>query len=162
MDNFVHLHNHCEYSLLDGYGHPADFVKRVKELGQRAVAITDHGNISSHKKWYDACIENGIKPILGIEAYIVDDASLKDSRERWHITLLAKNLEGYRNLTRLVSKSYNEGFYYKPRIDWSMLKKHHKGIIATSGCPSGKIGHNIAKNGWGVEQTVAEMKLQSE
>ena len=160
-DKYVNLHTHCEYSMLDGYGHPDWFIKRAKELGQSAIAVTDHGNISAHKRWYDSCLEEGIKPILGLEAYIVDDMTKKDGRGYYHITLLAKNLTGYRNLTRMVTASYNEGFYYKPRIDWALLKKYGKGIIATSGCPSGKIGKMI-NDGASVADVAREMKKQSE
>ncbi len=159
-DNFVNLHNHCEFSILDGYGKPDWFVTRAKELGQKAIAITDHGNISAHKRWYDACLKEGIKPILGIEAYIVDDRLNRSTREYNHILLLARNLEGYRNLTRLVTLSYSEGFYYKPRIDWEILKRHSKGLIATSGCPSGKIGKNIIRKNWKVKEVKEEMLLQ--
>lgn len=158
--DFVNLHNHCEFSFLDGYGHPDWFVNRAKELGQTAIAITDHGNISAHKRWYDSCVKAGIKPILGIEAYIVDDITKKDSRVRFHITLWAKNLEGYRNLTRLVSLAYSDGFYFKPRIDWNSLKRHRVGIIATSGCPSGRIGQMITKMNRGVEEIKKEMLRQ--
>lgn len=157
---FVNLHNHCEFSLLDGYGHPDWFIKRAKELGQKAIAVTDHGNISAHKRWYDSCLKEEIKPILGIEAYIVDDITKKDDRNRFHITLWARNLTGYRNLTRLVSLAYSEGFYYKPRIDWKSLQKYNKGIIGTSGCPSGRIGQMIIKKGRGLKEIQTEMLRQ--
>lgn len=158
MDQFVHLHNHCEYSLLDGYGHPSDFVSRAKELQQPAIAITDHGSISAHYRWFQSCKENGIKPILGCEMYVVDKVEDKN-RGYYHITVLAKNLEGYHNLMRLVSFSYNEGFYYKPKVDWETLKKYSKGIIATSGCPSGKTGEMI-KRGSTKEEVLQEIKRQ--
>lgn len=159
-DPFVHLHNHCEYSFLDGYGHPQQFVDRAKALGQKALAITDHGNVSAHKRWYDACRKAGIKPLLGVEAYVVDELAQKP-RGQWHITLLAKTLEGYRNLLKVVSHSWEHGFYYKPRTDWEILRHYHKGIIATSGCPSGKIGRSIIRDGWDHKRVAAELKRQA-
>lgn len=160
MDKFVHLHNHCEYSLLDGYGHPDWFVKRAKELGQTAIAITDHGSVSSHYRWYESCKEAGIKPILGCEMYVVDKVEDK-TRGYYHITVLAKNLEGYRNLMKLVSFSYNEGFYYKPKVDWKIFKQYSKGLIVTSGCPSGKTGEMI-KIGASKLEIINEIKRQRE
>lgn len=163
MDDFVHLHNHSTYSFLDGYGSPAQFVARAKELGQTALAVTDHGNVSAHKKWDDECREAGIKPILGVEAYVCDDALKKDkaNKRMWHITLLAKNAVGYRNLLKLVTESWQTGFYYKPRVDWEMLRQYSKGLIATSGCPGGRIGQGLAKDGWDNVKVVAELKRQA-
>lgn len=162
-DNFVNLHTHCEFSLLDGYGHPEQYAKRAKELGQSAIAITDHGNISGHFRWYNACLAEGIKPILGCEFYIVDDVEdmmSKKVREYNHITILASNLEGYRNLLKLVSFSYEEGFYYKPKIDWKILARHSKGLIATSSCPSGKIA-NMVKHNIAYSEIVKEVQRQT-
>ena len=144
-DEFVHLHVHSEFSLLDGYGHPEQFVAQVKALGQTAIAITDHGNISSHFKWTQACKKEGIKPILGCEMYVVDDSSLKKDRQRNHVTVLAKNEIGLRNLYKLVTFSYAEGFYYKPRVDWANLVRFQDGLILTSSCPSGKTGGMVGK-----------------
>lgn len=161
MDDFVSIHNHTEYSLLDGVGHPSDFVKRAKELGQSAIGITEHGNVSSHRRLVDACKKEGIKPLLGCEFYVCDDVTQK-SRTRWHITAIAKTLVGYRNLLKLVTLSWDEHhFYYKPLVDWSMLKRHHEGIIATSGCPSGKIGKGIQNGEWSSEMVAKELKRQA-
>jgi DNA polymerase-3 subunit alpha len=160
-DPFVHLHVHSEYSALDGFGHPQQFVDRAKELGQTALAITDHGNVSAHKRWYDSCHEAGIKPLLGVEAYVVDDSTSKSQRGQWHITLLAKNITGYRNLLKIVTLSWEHGLYYKPRTDWSILQQFSEGLIATSSCPSGKIGKGITREGWSDGQVVAEMKKQA-
>ena len=144
MDNFVNLHTHSTYSFLDGFGHPEQFIARVKELGQTAIAVTDHGNISSHYKWYEQCKAAGIKPILGIEFYITDEAKDKTDRSYYHTTVLAKNDVGYKNLIKLVSESYSkENFYYKPRIDFNSLAKKQEGLIITSSCPSGKTGSAI-------------------
>ena len=161
MDDFVHLHSHDTYSWLDGWGHPEQFVARAKELGQCALATTNHGNVSSHKKHFDACREAGIKPILGCECYIVNDASIKNQRQMFHITLLAKNIIGYRNLLKLVTASWNTGFYYKPRIDWNQLKACSAGLTGTSGCPSGRIGRGITKDHWSDQQVVEELKRQA-
>jgi DNA polymerase-3 subunit alpha len=162
MDNFCNLHLHTEYSTLDGYGHPDEFIKRVKELGQTACAITDHASISGHFRFYQACIKEGIKPILGCEFYIVDniqDSMSKRIREYNHITILAKNLEGYRNLLKLVSFAHNDGYYYKPKIDWHILKNYNKGLITTSSCPSGKLA-NMIKLGLAKEHLIRELNRQ--
>jgi DNA polymerase III alpha subunit len=160
FDPFVHLHVHTDYSFLDGFGHPHEFANRAKALGQRAIACTDHGNVSCHKKFHDACKEAGVKPLLGVEAYVADDASKKE-KQRWHLTLLAKNLVGYRNVLKLVTKAWQDGFYYKPRTDWAMLKGCSEGLVATSGCPSGKIGRGIIKNGWDAKAVATELKRQA-
>ena len=161
-DPFVHLHCHTTYSFQDGYGHPADFARRAASLGQGALAVTDHGNISAHRKTYDACKANGIKPILGLEAYICDNSLAKVGRERWHITLLARDLEGYRNLLKLTTLSWEpHRFYYKPRIDWDMLGQYSKGLIGTSGCPGGKIGRGITKGNWTIQNVESELKRQA-
>lgn len=133
-DKFVNLHLHSTYSLQDGIGFPEQYVERAKEIGQPAIAVTDHGNISSHYKWYKACKKAGITPILGCEMYIVKDK--KDIREREynHITILTRTNEGYRNLMKLVTKAWCEQFYYKPRITWQDLFDHQKGLIVLSGC----------------------------
>lgn len=161
IDDFVSLHTHCEYSFLDGFGHPKQFVARAKELGQTAIAITDHGNVSAHKKWHDECKKADVKPILGLEAYVTDDATAKNDRRMWHITLLAKNATGYRNLLKLVTASWEDGFYYKPRTDWEMLRQYSEGIVATSGCPSGRIGRGISKDAWTSKEVVSELKRQA-
>lgn len=160
-DPFTHLHTHCEYSFLDGFGHPADFVQRAHELGQRAIAITDHGNVSAHKRWNDACVERGMKPILGVEAYVCDDSTARNNRTRWHITILAKTLKGYQNLLKVVSLSWEHGFYYKPRTDWDILKQYGEGLIVTSGCPSSRIGRGIRDSGWREPDVAKELDRQA-
>jgi DNA polymerase III subunit alpha len=158
-DDFVHLHVHSEYSLLDGFGHPEEYIKRVKEIGQKAVAITDHGSIAAHYKWFDACTKEGLKPILGCEMYVVDDVSVKE-RKRHHITILAKTNEGLVNLNKLVSFSYAAGFYYRPRVDWDQLAKFHRGLIATSGCPASKTGSMVVHEHATVDDIAKELKRQ--
>lgn len=138
----VHLHYHSTYSFLDGLGLPKDIVKKASELKQKAIAVTDHGNTSSWVQWSLACKENGIKPIYGCEFYICDDIK-KQTQKKNHITILAKNLEGYKNILRMTTIAWSEGFYYKPTIDWNVLKKHKEGLIATSGCIGSKVGMMI-------------------
>jgi len=163
MDDFVHIHVHSTYSFLDGYGSPKQFIDRAVELGQTAIAVTDHGNVSAHRKWSNACIAAGIKPLLGVEAYVCEDATKKDAAHKklWHITLLAKSPEGYRNLLKLVTVSWCDGFYYKPRIDWEMLRQYSKGLVVTSGCPAGRVGDGIAREGWSATDVTKELKRQA-
>lgn len=145
--NFVHLHMHTEYSLLDGATRIDKLAKRVKELGMEAVAITDHGNMFGAVDMYKRCTAEGIKPILGFEAYVAPRSRLdkegKVDTEPSHLVLLAKNNEGYKNLIKLCSIGYVEGYYYKPRIDIEVLRKYSKGIICLSGCLAGQIPRYI-------------------
>lgn len=136
-DNFTHLHVHTEYSLLDGYGSPSKTVSRAVELGQSAMAITDHGYMFGVIEFYRECIEQGVKPILGVELYSVPFGSSienKTSRNAYHILILARNDIGYRNLIKLDSIAATDGFYYNPRIDSSLLLRYKEGLILTSGC----------------------------
>lgn len=159
MDNFVHLHLHSTYSFTDGYGLPEQYIARAKDLGQPGLGVTDHGNISAHYKWYKGCKKNDIKPILGCEMYIVE--TLEDVRERdySHITVLAKNNIGYRNLTKLVTKAWCEQFYYKPRITFKDLFDNQEGLIVLSGCLSSPVMQAF-KNGQDekAEQLLYEFK----
>ncbi len=137
---FVHLHVHSEYSLLDGACRVKELVKRAKELGMPAVALTDHGTLGGAVKFYRAAEEEGIKPIIGLELYVATDrrsrAGVKERNA--HLTLLARDATGYRNLVKLSTTAYLEGYYYKPRADWELLSRHHEGLIALTGCMSGK------------------------
>ncbi len=140
---FIHLHVHSMYSLLDAVGDVGDLVKRAKDLGYDALALTDHAGLYGAVEFYEACHKAGIKPIIGVEAYMAMD-KLTDKRPGIdnrvsHITLLAETNEGYQNLLHIVSTSFLEGFYYKPRIDKDLLRKYAKGIIALSGCLKGEI-----------------------
>mgnify|MGYP003308003942 CR=1 FL=1 len=126
MSNFVHLHVHSEFSLLDGANRIKDIPVIAKELGMDSIAITDHGAMFGVIDFYKACKANGIKPIIGCEVYVAprtrhDKDPNFDSKYN-HLILLAKNMDGYKNLSKLVSLSYTEGFYYKPRIDYDILK----------------------------------------
>lgn len=143
MRDFVHLHVHSEYSLLDGACRIEEIPKTVGELGQKAVALTDHGVMYGAVSFYKACCEQGVKPIIGCEVYVAP-RSMKDKEhgidsDYYHLVLLAKNNEGYKNLIYLVSKAYTEGFYFKPRVDDELLAGHSEGLIALSGCVAGKI-----------------------
>ncbi len=140
---FAHLHLHTDYSLLDGAIQIKPLAKRTEELGMTACAMTDHGNMFGAISFYNTMKSRGVKPIIGCETYITR-ASRKDraaaapgEKANFHLILLAKDLEGYRNLVRLTSKAYTEGFYYKPRIDKELLAEHSKGLIALSACMSG-------------------------
>src|SRR5919205_3278308 len=140
--DFVHLHVHSEYSLLDGLSPVRGVVDEVKRRGMRAVALTDHGNLYGAIDFYTAARAQGIKPILGVEAYVsprgMSDKAGAADRNYFHLVLLAKNLAGYRNLLRLVSAANLEGYYYKPRFDRELLEQHAEGLIALSGCYSGE------------------------
>lgn len=138
--NFVHLHVHTEYSLLDGAAKISDLVATVKAHGDNAVAITDHGTMAGALKFYAECYKNGIKPIIGCEFYVTENRLVKTGRpEMHHLILLAKNNEGYQNLLKLNAISAREGFYYKPRIDYEILPKYSKGLICLSACILGTI-----------------------
>ncbi|MGQ0667792.1 MAG: DNA polymerase III subunit alpha [Nitrospiraceae bacterium] len=148
---FVHLHLHTQFSLLDGANQIEPLVQQIKAYGQPAVAITDHGNMFGAIEFYRKAKEAGVKPIIGCEAYMALGSRLakKDSglshNDYYHLILLASNLTGYQNLIKLVSKAYLEGFYYKPRMDKEILTEHHEGLIALSGCLSGEIPYLIGQ-----------------
>jgi len=151
---FVHLHLHTEYSLLDGLVKVKELVAKAKEFGMPAVAVTDHGVMYGIPEFYFAAKAEGIKPIIGIEAYLVEDINNKktirsakqetdDTKWFYHVTLLAKNLEGYKNLMHLSTRAFLDGFYYKPLMDKNLLRKYSKGLIALSGCGGGELAHTI-------------------
>lgn len=138
---FVHLHVHSEYSLLDGACRIPALVARAAELDMPAVAITDHGTLSGVVQFYTEATKAGVKPIIGLELYVVGDRRARGGvKERFaHLTLLARDREGYRNLVKLSTRAYLEGYYYKPRADWELLAEHSAGIICLSGCMSGRV-----------------------
>ncbi len=142
----IHLHNHTEYSLLDGASRIKDLVNTAKSFNMPAVAITDHGNLYGAIDFYKACKKAEIKPIIGCEVYCTPGSRFEKSTERYHLVLLCKNETGYKNLIQLVSRAYSEGFYYKPRIDWELLQQYHEGLIALSGCIAGEIPKLIQQN----------------
>ncbi len=143
---FTHLHVHSQYSILDGAAPISTLVSKAKNNGMQALALTDHGNMFGIKEFHAACKGAGIKPILGVEAYLVDDLTVKD-KTNYHIILLAKNESGYKNLLKLVSKANIEGMYYKPRIDKAALEKHSEGLIVSSACLGGEINRTLMNEG---------------
>jgi DNA polymerase III subunit alpha len=159
--SFVHLHLHTQFSLLDGANQIEPLVQQIKAFGQPAVAMTDHGNMFGAIEFYRKAKAAGVKPIIGCEAYMALGSrhAKKDSglahNDYYHLILLARNLTGYQNLIKIVSKGYLEGFYYKPRIDKDLLKDHHDGIIALSGCLSGEIPYLIGQKDMTGAMTVA-------
>ena len=157
---FVHLHSHTEYSLLDGIQKIPQYVKKIKELGMTAAAITDHGVAYGLVEFYNECKKQGIKPILGCEFYIAPKSmEEKDPACRYyHLIILVKNEVGYKNLCRLVTRA-NRGYYYKPRIDFELLEELHEGLIITSACIGGEVAKKIlAGDEKGAEETILRYK----
>lgn len=159
MTNWTNLHSHTVFSALDGHGQVETYAKRAADLGMEALAITDHGNISGWIDFYESCQDNGVKPILGMEAYMarktrfdMDEEELAgaatdefEQRGPYHLTLLAKNKAGYHNLIKLSSKAFLEGLYGKPRIDYDLLEEHNEGLIVGSGCLSGPVSQALLR-----------------
>jgi len=152
----IHLHVHTEYSFLDGFCRIKDIPKKAKEMGQNAVAISDHGVMHGFVDFYKECKANEVKPIIGEEFYIVDDLNKKEKREtRYHLILLAKNNEGLRNLNKLSSISFLDGFYNKPRIDFETLKEHSNGLICLSACLGGRVAQRLMNDEYDKAKEVA-------
>lgn len=147
---FIHLHTHSHYSLLDGLSKIPDMVKTAKKNGMNALALTDHGNMYGAIELYKECQKAGIKPIIGVEAYIAErkrkDKEPGIDNKRYHLTLLAKNRQGYKNLMHLISLANLEGYYYKPRMDKEILREFHEGIICLSGCMGSQLSQAILAN----------------
>ncbi len=164
MGVFTHLHLHTEYSLLDGVCHVKELVPYLKEHGFDSCAITDHGVMYGAYQFYSICKENGIKPIIGCEIYLAKrnrlDKDARKDRGTFHMTLLARNLEGYKNLLKIVTIGQLEGMYYKPRVDHEILKKYGSGIIATSGCLNGQIPRALQEGKYNQAKKLVE-KFQS-
>ena len=139
---FVHLHNHSEYSLLDGACRISDMIQWAVESSAPAVALTDHGNMFGAWEFYTIAKEAGVNPIVGCEVYVAPGSREKRGKDQgspYHLTLLVENATGYQNLLELVSRGYTEGFYSKPRIDMEILREHREGIIALTGCIQGQV-----------------------
>ena len=164
-DSFVHLHQHTEYSMLDGAARIGDVVASAVADGQPAMGITDHGNMYGVLDFYKACRDSGVTPIIGTEAYMAHDSRFERPPRRgkvddsggdveggrklyYHLTLLAENDVGYRNIIQLASRAYMEGYYYKPRVDWDTLAEHHEGVIATTGCLGGHVLQSLMNEGF--------------
>ncbi len=147
MSSFVHLHVHTQYSILDGASAVKSLVRRAKELGMEALAITDHGNMFGAKEFHDAATAASVKPIIGCEIYVartsLEDKTSVEDRSGDHLILLAKNKTGYHNLVKLVSQAWIRGFYYKPRIDKELLRAHSEGLIVSSACIAGEAAQEI-------------------
>jgi DNA polymerase-3 subunit alpha len=167
--DFVHLHLHSQYSLLDGANRISDLCSAVANAGQGAVAVTDHGNMFGAFAFYQEALHQGVKPILGVEAYIApgdrrDRETRADSASgegfTYHLTLLARNDAGYRNLVHLVSEAYLTGFYHRPRMDKDLLREHSEGLIALSGCLKGEVAGALSRGNFGAARSAIE-ELQS-
>lgn len=163
MAKFVHLHVHTEYSLLDGISKIKKLVKKAKDLGMEALAITDHGGMYGAIEFYKECKAQGIKPIIGCEMYVAPrshtDKEAKKDQDPYHLTVLAQDFEGYQNLLKLVSISWLEGYYYRPRVDKELLRKYHKGLIALSACPAGEFIRGLEDGGLAKAEEVAKEYL---
>jgi len=157
--DYVHLHNHTHHSLLDGLTKIPDLINRVKDLGMEAVAITDHGTMSGAVEFYKTAIEAGVKPIIGMEAYVASrsrhDRDPAKDKARYHLTILAMNNQGYQNLMQLSSIANLEGMYYKPRIDHELIEKFNEGLIVLSGCAGGELGENLVTDNYKEAKNIA-------
>jgi DNA polymerase-3 subunit alpha len=169
MADFVHLHLHTTYSLLDGQCQLSPLVLKARKLGMKALAITDHGNLFALKSFHDECFSDKkkvygdfadvhVKPILGCEAYVTStgDYRSRDKNEyRHHLCLHAKNKTGYHNLVKLISESHINGFYMRPRIDHNLIEKYHEGLMCTSACIAGEVSHAIDKGDMASAEKIA-------
>lgn len=157
--DYVHLHNHTHHSLLDGLTKIPDLVKLVKEFGMSAVAVTDHGTMSGSIELYKSAIEAGLKPIIGMEAYIASrsrhDRDPSKDKARFHLTILAMNNLGYQNLMQLSTLAHLEGMYYRPRIDHELLEKYGEGLIILSGCAGGEVGMSLRSDNYQAAKDIA-------
>lgn len=150
--DWVSLHSHSTYSYMDGFGLPEEHVARVAELGMTALALTEHGNVSSHVKLEQAALKHEIKPIFGLEAYCAPgDMRESQNQRKWHMTVLAENQVGYNNLMRIVTRSWNLDFYRWPTVLGDNLRAHRSGLIVTSGCADGHIACSLL-GGKGIEE----------
>src|SRR5215216_63579 len=158
MNEFVHLHLHTEFSLLDGACRIDELLDEAVKLKMPALAVTEHGNMFSSVVFHDHARDRGLKPILGCEVYVAQGSRFEKSgpqTETNHLVLLAETDEGYRNLIKLVSAGYTEGFYYRPRIDKELLAQHARGLIGLSSCLKGEVAEGIYKDRYEKARTAA-------
>src|SRR3989304_10577956 len=160
MIDFVHLHLHTEYSRLDGLSKIKVLTKHIRENGMNSVAITDHGAMYGAIEFYKLVKDAGLKPIIGVEAYTTNvkhtERIERSKIQNFHLLLLAKNLEGYKNLIKLTSIAHLEGYYYRPRFDRETLGKYSKGLICTSSCPQGELAQALIEDGYSKARDVAK------
>ncbi|MCA9334404.1 DNA polymerase III subunit alpha, partial [Candidatus Saccharibacteria bacterium] len=160
VEDFVHLHNHTQYSLLDGLTKVPALVDQIKAYGMQAVAVTDHGTLSGSIEFYKQAFNNELKPIIGMETYVAARTHLDKEPDKdklnYHLILLAMNNQGYQNLMRLDTIANLEGFYYRPRVDRTLLEKYNEGIIALSGCIGGEVGDALRQGQYAKAVTIAE------
>ena len=156
---FTHLHLHTQFSLLDGACRLGNLVSRAKELGMTSLAITDHGNMYGAVDFYDECKKQGVKPIIGCEVYVAPrtrfDRDKVLDKEYNHLVLLVKNETGYKNLIKMVSSSYTDGFYFKPRVDHDLLEKYSDGLVCLSACLAGEIPQALLRRDYDEAKRVA-------
>jgi DNA polymerase-3 subunit alpha len=163
--SFAHLHVHTEYSLLDGFSNIKKLIRRVKELGMGSVAITDHGTMFGVIDFFKTAVDEGVKPIVGVETYVaargMTDRDPQKDKHSYHLVLLAENMTGYKNLLKIASAAQLEGFYYYPRVDHDFLRAHSEGIIATTSCMSGEVPRTILNKGVEAGQRVLEWYIET-
>jgi DNA polymerase-3 subunit alpha len=159
-NDFVHLHLHSEFSLLDGLGRINELAEQGSQLGFDSMAITDHGALYGAVAFYQACTSKGIKPIIGVETYVsrrgMLDKEGKADSQPYHLVLLAQTWEGYQNLCRLITDAHLEGYYYKPRIDHERLARYSKGLIGSSACLGGEVAQALETDDWDQARKVGE------
>ena len=164
MIPYAHLHTHTEYSLLDGASRITDLIARVKELGMEYIAITDHGAMYGVVDFYKEAIKQGVKPVIGCEVYVAprtrfDKTHEYDSKYS-HLILLAENTTGYKNLIKIVSAGFTDGFYYKPRVDFDLLKEHSEGLIVLSACIAGEVPKLLLNDDYEGAKEVAKKYIE--
>ncbi|MFI5237936.1 MAG: PHP domain-containing protein, partial [Ignavibacteriales bacterium] len=168
MSEFIHLHNHSHYSLQDGACTISGLIKAAKKFNMKSVALTDHGVLYGVIEFYKKAVTEGIKPILGMEAYVVGEGDRFERKsDQWngngkrkknynHLILLAKDLKGFKNLSRLSTLGHTEGFYYRPRIDLELIRKHSEGLICTSACAGGVVSTHLVNGDYAKAKEVAK------
>jgi DNA polymerase-3 subunit alpha len=158
--DYVHLHNHTQYSLLDGLTQVGQLMDFTKDHGMEAVAMTDHGTLSGAIEFYKEATDRGVKPIIGLETYVAarkhTDKEPQKDKARYHLILLAMNMQGYQNLMQLSTKANLDGFYYYPRVDHDVLEQYNEGIIALSGCMSGEVGDALKQGQYEKAKSIAK------